>query len=213
MQGGKKMGLIRNFMNQTRKPEGKLGGMMIKGMNSGHAKMADWGMSHLLATAPEKIVDLGCGGGRNIGALLQKYPGAKVTAVDHSDLSVEKTKEYNSVYIKNGCLKVICGDVSALDLPDDTYDIATAFETIYFWPGLEKCFSEVCRILKAGGCFLIVNECDGEDESGRKYEKIVDGMKCYTTEQISEALKTAGFTKVVTDRYQGKPWILVMGVK
>ena len=71
---GKKMGLIRNFMNQTRKPEGKLGKMMIKGMNSGHAKMADWGMAHLHATAPEAVVDLGCGGGRNIGALLQKYP-------------------------------------------------------------------------------------------------------------------------------------------
>lgn len=32
--------------------------------------------------------------------------------------------------------------------------------------------------------FLIVNECDGEDKSGQKYEKIVDGMKCYTTQQI-----------------------------
>ena len=93
------------------------------------------------------------------------------------------------------------------------YDIATAFETIYFWPGLENCFGEVSRMLKNGGCFLIVNECDGEDKSGQKYEKIVDGMKCYTTRQISEALKTAGFTKVVTDRYQGKPWILVIGVK
>ena len=38
-------------------------------------------------------------------------------------------------------------------------------------------------------------------------------MKCYTTQLISEALKAAGFTKVVTDRYQGKPWIFVMGVK
>ncbi|MCR5831300.1 MAG: class I SAM-dependent methyltransferase [Lachnospiraceae bacterium] len=207
------MGLIRKFMNQTRKPEGKLGKMMIKGMNSGHAKMADWGMAHLLATSPEKVVDLGCGGGRNIGALLQKYPGSKGTAVDHSDLSVEKAKEFNSEYIKKGRLEVKQGDVSALDLPDDTYDIATAFETIYFWPGLEKCFGEVCRILRNGGSFLIVNECDGEDMSGQKYEKIVDGMKCYTTQQISEALQTAGFTKVVTDRYQGKPWILVIGVK
>ena len=207
------MGLIKNFMNQTRKPEGKLGEMMIKGMNSGHAKMADWGMAHLLTTAPEKVVDLGCGGGRNIGALLQKYPGAKGTAVDHSDLSVEKAREFNSGSIEKGRLEVKQGDVSALDLPDDTYDIATAFETIYFWPGLEKCFGEVCRILKNGGSFLIVNECDGEDKSGQKYEKIVDGMKCYTTQQISEALQTAGFTKVVTDRYHGKPWILVIGVK
>ena len=41
------MGLFRKFINQTRKPEGILGKMMVNGMNSGHAKMADWGMSHL----------------------------------------------------------------------------------------------------------------------------------------------------------------------
>jgi hypothetical protein len=29
--------------------------------------------------------------------------------------------------------------VSDLQLPKETFDLATAFETIYFWPGLEKC--------------------------------------------------------------------------
>lgn len=70
------MGLFKNCMSQTRKPEGFLGKMMIKGMNSGHAKMADWGMSHLKTIAPSEIIDIGCGGGRNAGELLKKYPGA-----------------------------------------------------------------------------------------------------------------------------------------
>lgn len=39
------MGLFKNYVSQTRKPEGKLGKMMIKGMNSGHAKMAEWGLA------------------------------------------------------------------------------------------------------------------------------------------------------------------------
>ena len=41
------MGLMRKFLNQTRKPEGFLGKLMLKTMNAGHAKMADWGLSHL----------------------------------------------------------------------------------------------------------------------------------------------------------------------
>ncbi len=41
------MGLYKNFVSQTRKPEGVLGKMMLNGMNSGHAKVADWGMDHL----------------------------------------------------------------------------------------------------------------------------------------------------------------------
>ena len=56
------MGLFKNFISQTRKPEGALGKMMLKGMNSGHARMADWGLSHLPVIHPEEITDLGCGG-------------------------------------------------------------------------------------------------------------------------------------------------------
>ena len=90
------MGLFKNYVNQTRKPEGKLGMMMLNGMNSGHAKMADWGLSHLRISAPDRIVDLGCGGGRNAAELLKQYPNARVTAVDYSALSVEKGAAYNA---------------------------------------------------------------------------------------------------------------------
>ncbi len=207
------MGLFRDFVNQTRKPEGGLGKMMLKTMNSGHAKMADWGLSHLSISNPERVVDLGCGGGRNIGALLDKYPSALGMAIDHSELSVQKAKEYNAQAIASGRLDVKQGDVSALELTDASYDLATAFETIYFWPGLERCFKEVARILKDGGYFLIANECDGTDAAGTKFEKIVDGMKCYTTEEISSALKAAGFSQVETDHYKGKPWIAVVARK
>ncbi len=41
------MGLFKDFCNQTRKPEGLLGKLMVNGMNSGHAKLADWGMEAL----------------------------------------------------------------------------------------------------------------------------------------------------------------------
>lgn len=207
------MGLFKDYVNQTRKPEGKLGKMMLKGMNSGHAKMADWGLSHLDAVVPGRIIDMGCGGGRNVGELLKKYPFAKGTAVDYSDLSVEKTKEYNKAMILEGRLQVRQQDVSALDISDNMYDLATAFETIYFWPGLEKCFSEVARVLKDGGCFMIVNESDGTDAASLKFEKIIDGMKCYTTEQITDALKSAGFTKIKTDHHKSKPWITVIAKK
>ncbi|MCR4585507.1 MAG: class I SAM-dependent methyltransferase, partial [Lachnospiraceae bacterium] len=132
------MGLFKDYVSQTRKPEGTLGKMMLSGMNSGHAKMADWGLSHLKTIAPERIADLGCGGGRNVGELLKKYPSAKGTAVDYSELSVSKAAEYNKDMIEKGRLEVKQGDVSALNLQDNTYDLATAFETIYFWPGLEK---------------------------------------------------------------------------
>ena len=207
------MGLYKKFVNQTRKPEGTLGKMMVNGMNSGHAKMADWGMSHLPEMNPSMVLDVGCGGGRNARELAKKYPFSKVTAIDYSEVSVAKATEYNKDLIEFGRIIVKRGDVSELRLPEASYDLATAFETIYFWPGLEKCFSEVAKVLKPGGVFMIVNESDGTDETSLKYEKIIEGMKCYTIEQIEGALKAAGFSSVSSDHFDGKPWITVIGIK
>lgn len=207
------MGLFKKYVSQTRKPEGILGKMMLKGMNSGHAKMADWGMSHLPSFGPKKVVDLGCGGGRNAGALLERYPDAHVTAVDYSELSVQKAKEYNAEMINAGRIKVQQGDVSALVFPDGVFDLATAFETIYFWPGLERCFGQVHRILSPEGWFMICNESDGTDAVSLKFEKIIDGMKTHTAKEIETALKAAGFSKVKTYHHPSKPWITVLAKK
>ena len=207
------MGLFKKFVSQTRKPEGFLGKMMVNSMNSGHAKMADWGLSHISSVVPGEIVELGCGGGRNAGELLNRYPGAKVTAIDYSEVSVRMATDYNKAMIDAGRCKVQQGDVSALNLPEEQYDLATAFETIYFWPGLEKCFSQVAKVLKAGGSFLIVCELDGTDEAGIKFEKIIDGMKCYTTSEIESALKAAGFASVKSDHHKTKSWIAVVARK
>lgn len=207
------MGILRKFFSQTRKPEGSLGSIMLRTMNSGHAKMADWGMSHLPKIYPENIVDLGCGAGRNAGELLKNYPKAHVTAVDYSPLSVEKARKYNKAMIAAGRCNVLEGDVSELKLAVETFGLATAFETVYFWPGLEKCFSEVYRVLKQGGYFLIANESDGRDATSQKFEKIIDGMKLYTAEQLEAALRAAGFSEVISDHHKTKPWITIVARK
>jgi len=207
------MGLFKKFVSQTRKPDGFLGKMMLSSMNSGHAKMANWGFSHLPNISPENAVDLGCGAGRNVGELLKRYPKAHVTGVDYSDLSVEKSKDYNKTMIETGRCEVVQGDVSDLKLPADAFNLATAFETIYFWPGLEKCFAQVAKVLKPGGYFMICNESDGTDATGLKFEKIIDGMKNHTVEEIEAALRAVGFSEVRSDHHPSKPWITVLARK
>ena len=207
------MELLRKFFNQTRKPEGFLGKLMLSGMNSGHAKLADWGLAHLPKLSVSDAVDLGCGGGRNAGELLKKYPTAHVTAIDYSALCVEKAAQYNRAMIAAGRCTVRQGDVSDLQLPEAAFDLATAFETVYFWPGLETCFAQAAKVLKPGGYFLICNESDGTDPTSQKFETIIDGMKNYTPQEIEAALKAAGFSQVISDHHPTKPWIAVLAKK
>ena len=207
------MALLRRFFNQTRKPEGFLGKLMLSTMNSGHAKLADWGLSHLPELSVSAAVDLGCGGGRNAGELCKKFPAAHVTAVDYSALCVEKAAEYNRAMISDGRCTVQQVDVSDLRLPASSFDLATAFETIYFWPGLEKCFAQAANVLKPGGYFLICNESDGADPASAQFEKIIDGMTNYTPQEIEAALKAAGFSEIKTDHHPARPWITVLAKK
>lgn len=82
-------------------------------MNRAHAKVADWGMQYLPQTEIAEIAELGCGGGRNVRALLQRYPTAKVTALNYSEISVEKTGQVNRREIQKdaaalcrGCVQI-----------------------------------------------------------------------------------------------------------
>ena len=207
------MGLLKKFFNQARRPEGFLGKVMLKVMNVGHAKGADWALSKLDLEAPSEILDIGCGGGRNAAEMLKKYPSAHVSALDYSPTSVKKTMEYNKDMIAAGRCSVLEGNVSALPFEDGRFDLVTAFETIYFWQGLADCFSEVRRVLKSGGLFLAANESAGADPVIHKFEKIIDGMKAYTPEEIEDALKTAGFSYVRTERRLSSQWVAVLAKK
>ena len=129
------MGILRAFFNNTRKPEGLLGRCMVGSMNRAHAALADWGLSYLSETGPTEIAELGCGGGRNIRALLRKYPAATVAALDYSEVSVEKAMRVNRKGLQAGRCRIIQGDVSCLPFEDGAFDLVTAFETVYFWPG------------------------------------------------------------------------------
>ena len=208
-----KVGLLNKFFDNAGKPAGIMGRVMIWGMNVFHARVARWGMSRMNAGSPSRIAELGCGGGMNIRDLLVKYPGAHVTGLDYSPLSVMKARERNRDMISAGRCEVIEGDVSAMPFDDGEFDLATAFETIYFWPGLERCFAEVRRVLKPGGHFVIVSESDGKDKPSLWFKSVIEAMNTYTPEEIESALKESGFREIRTEHHGLHSWIVVEAAK
>ena len=79
---------------------------------------------------------------------------------------------------------------------DNTFDIITAFETVYFWPEIEKSFNEVKRILKPGGIFLIVLESNGSDNLIMKiFEKLIN-MTAYNDRQLNKYLHNNDYSEI-----------------
>ena len=63
-----------SFFENTRKPVGLGGKLMVATMNLGHSPMARWGLQFLRLAPNAKVLDCGCGGGANIKRLLKKCP-------------------------------------------------------------------------------------------------------------------------------------------
>lgn len=63
-----------SFFENTRKPEGFGGKIMVTMMNIGHSAVVRWGLRFLKLTLDDKVLDCGCGGGANIKRMLKKCP-------------------------------------------------------------------------------------------------------------------------------------------
>lgn len=207
------MGLYRKILGNAKKPAGFLGHMMLAGMNLGHTGLAVWGCRFLGEEIPDQVLDIGCGGGANVKRFLNRYADDHVTGLDYSAVSVESAHKRNRAAIQAGRCEILKADVSHLNLPENQYDLVTAFETVYFWPEIHKSFENVLRVLKPGGRFLIVNESTGTDQAAVKFAEMIDGMNLYTPGQLKELLETAGFADIKIHQATDKPWITVVGRK
>ncbi len=201
-----------SFFENTRRPEGFGGKVMVWMMNFGHRALAQWGMKQTVLAKDAEILDCGCGGGANIAALLRRCPEGNVFGIDYSPVSVEKTRRVNRAAVERGRCEIVCGSVAKLPFEDARFDLVTAFETVYFWPNLTECFGEVRRVLRQGGTFLVCNESDGENKKDEKWTKIVGGMTIYDGGALKAALEKAGFRDVKIAKNE-KGWLCVTARK
>lgn len=182
------------FFDNMRKPQGKLGNIQLKSMNKEHTPVSLWGLKHLNINLEDIVLDVGCGGGININRMAKD--AKKAYGIDYSIESVKLSREVNKKLIDNGQVEIHEGNVKDLPFEDDTFDIVTAFETVYFWPDIEKCFGEVKRVLKPGGTFLIVMESNGSDNFIMKFWKHFIDMELYTDEEITSFLQNNDFSEI-----------------
>ena len=128
--------------------------------------------------------------------LLNLCPEGKVYGIDLSEESVSFAQKYNAKYLDKRCF-IQQGDVCSLPYKEGAFDAVTAFETVYFWSPVDKALSEVARVLRKGGCFLISLEAS-DPEQGKIWTERIDGMVVYTADELKQLLFEAGFSSVKT---------------
>lgn len=206
------MSILGKVFGNTRRPEGFLGKMMVNGMNgNSHAALAEWGFGFINISKNDTALDCGCGGGANVKRLLAKCD--KAYGIDYSEVSVTKSRAVNAEAISRNRCEIHQCDVCSLPFESGSFNVVTAFETVYFWQDMEKAFAEVYRVLRNGGTFAVTNESTGTDKTSVEFSKIIDGMHLCTGNDLKELLENAGFTDVQIHEHDSKPWLNVTARK
>lgn len=182
--------LLQNF----KKPQGLLGGLIVRLMNRGHAVMTREVLAMLPIRAGDTALDIGCGGGMAVARMAER--GAKVIGLDYSQVSVDKASQHNREAITHGRVTIMQGDANNLEFPEASFDWVTAFETLYFWTAVEDSFKAIHTILRPGGHFVVALEAYPRTDKP-PYPRIFSGLqlRLFTPEELQTLARNAGFAE------------------
>ncbi len=94
-------------------------------------------------------LEAGCGTGRNLRFLSQRYPQAGITGLDFSPVALGHCRE-------RGHHRLVCGSVDALPFAPESFDLVTNFDVLTAGSVDEPAaLREFARVLRPGGRLLL----------------------------------------------------------
>jgi len=205
------MGLLKRMLSQCKKPSGRFGRFLARGMNFGHAGLTRWGLGFIDIAADTDALDIGCGGGRTVGRLAGIATVGKIVGVDYSPDAVAVARKKNRALINEGRVEIFQETVSSMRFSDGVFNLITAFETHYFWPDFRNDLKEIHRVTKQNGQLLIVGAVYKNPKYDRRNQRIVNaiGMTYLSIEEFREILEGVGYSEFDSLEEKNKGWFAV----
>lgn len=145
----------------------------------------------LSLTGDESVADVG-GGTGHLAAHMASHCG-EVVVIDESARMLEKVPEHENI-------KTVQGDARETGFPGQSFDVVTLTDVLHHIQNQTAAFSEISRIIKPGGKFLIY---DFDARSFRAkilsfFESILFGfsrLHYRKRDEIESMIRSAGFTR------------------
>ena len=148
--------ILKYISNNFSNPSG-IGGDISTGiMNLINQKQYKAVLKNLKLEPNNSILDIGFGNGYLLKKIIRQNISVKIYGIEISKDMVQKVQLKNIHSIDSGILKLDLANINKTLLENDFFDKAYTVNTIYFWKEIEKCFSEIKRILKPNGIFINV---------------------------------------------------------
>ena len=156
-------------------------------------------------TAGQRVLDMGCGGGRHAFALYRT--GADVTALDRSASDLVEVEHMFAAMREGGEVpegaraRTVRGDAYALPFEDESFDRIIAAEILEHLPEDEKAMAELFRVLRPGGLIAVTVPRWGPEKVcwalSDSYHEVEGGhVRIYRGSELRRRLTRAGLTPV-----------------
>ncbi|MCQ4118927.1 class I SAM-dependent methyltransferase [Rhodococcus tibetensis] len=181
-------------------------------MSVQHRSLTTWALDTIGIDPESSVLDIGCGSGMALEMISRRTSG-KLMGVDYSDVMVEQTLQRNRTEVTSQRLTAEIATADQLPCADESFDLALAIETVYFWPDIMAGLREMHRILRPGGRVGIVVEMSKESMHnptltqravGRRFIQRSEssGMTILSGQSLCTLLTEAGF---ISSQWTGRP--------
>jgi len=155
----------------------------------------------------DRVLDMGCGGGRHAFALYRR--GCHVVALDRSASELHNVETMFAALRDEGevpagaSARTVRGDAYALPFGDDNFDAVIAAEVLEHLPDDERAMAELYRVLRPGGQIAVTVPRWGPEKVcwalSDAYHQVEGGhVRIYRGDQIVQRLSRTGLQPVGT---------------
>ena len=164
-------------------------------------------LDYLEDREPQTVLDLGCGPGRAATVMRQRWPRARVLALDLALPMLQAAKQSSAKLPWRPLRKPvdrICADARALPLADNTVDVLFSNLCLQWVEDLPAVFAGFRRVLRPGGLLLLSSfgpDTLHELRAAFAQADAAPHVSLFASiAQVGDALMHAGFRNPVLDR-------------
>jgi ubiquinone/menaquinone biosynthesis C-methylase UbiE len=143
----------KTLAGQLRQPEGSLGIKVGENMNKGNRLMNLETIRQLEISGNDNILEIGMGNGFFVKDIINAAQNVKYTGCDFSETMIKEASDLNNSYFPGA--KFVLSDATHLPFSDALFDKVFTVNTIYFWEDAKQILSEIRRVLKPNGIFIV----------------------------------------------------------
>ena len=183
--------LNRTLARQLGHPSGILGRLVLGPLwNRRNAALNDLAFDRLSVEPDDRVLDVGFGGGYLLRRIAAATSRGLAAGADASPAMVAFASRRLRPALDEGRVELVRAAAEALPFPDGHFTKACSVNSLFYWREPRAAFSEIARVLRAGGAFVLVFT-DRASLAGKAFAR--EGLSLYDADDARPLLEGAGF--------------------